>query len=133
MADETIITLPADVTDATDFSGNVSEATSGEGASEAAAAVPAAHQAVAQERESGKVKVGRVVSNKMNKTIVVAVEHLKKHRIYKKTMRLTRKFKAHDEHNEAKIGDIVRIEESRPISKEKSWRLTAILQHANEI
>ncbi len=129
MADETITATPADVTDA---SGSVTEATIGEGASEAAAAVPASHHAVAQERESGKVKVGRVVSNKMNKTIVVAVEHLKKHRIYKKTIRLTRKFKAHDERNEAHIGDIVRIEESRPISKEKTWKLTAILQKTNE-
>lgn len=98
-----------------------------------AAATPIHHHASVQERESGKMKVGRVVSNKMDKTIVVAVEHLKKHRIYKKTMRLTRKFKAHDERNEASIGDIVRIEESRPVSKEKSWRLTQIIQRANEI
>ena len=98
-----------------------------------AAATPAPHHAAVQERESGKVKVGRVISNKMDKTIVVAVEHLKKHRIYKKTMRLTRKFKAHDERNEAQIGDVVRIEESRPISKEKSWRLTQIIQRASEL
>jgi small subunit ribosomal protein S17 len=72
-------------------------------------------------------KVGRVVSNKMQKTIVVAVESLKKHRIYKKTYKVTRKFKAHDETNEANIGDIVRIEETRPLSKEKRWRLVEIL------
>ncbi len=72
-------------------------------------------------------KVGRVVSNKMQKTIVVAVESLKKHRVYKKTYRVTKKFKAHDETNEANIGDIVRIEETRPLSKEKRWRLVEIL------
>src|SRR5690348_2748818 len=72
-------------------------------------------------------KVGRVVSNKMQKTIVVAVETLKKHRLYKKTYKVTRKFKAHDETNVANIGDIVRIEETRPLSKEKRWRLVEIL------
>jgi small subunit ribosomal protein S17 len=72
-------------------------------------------------------KVGRVVSNKMQKTIVVAVESLKKHRIYKKTYKVTRKFKAHDETNVANIGDVVRIEETRPLSKEKRWRLVEIL------
>ncbi len=72
-------------------------------------------------------KVGRVVSNKMQKTIVVAVESLKKHRIYKKTYKVTRKFKAHDENNDANIGDIVRIEETRPLSKDKRWRLVEIL------
>ncbi len=72
-------------------------------------------------------KVGRVVSNKMQKTIVVAVETLKKHRIYKKTYKVTRKFKAHDETNAANIGDIVRIEETRPLSKDKRWRLVEIL------
>jgi small subunit ribosomal protein S17 len=72
-------------------------------------------------------KVGRVVSNKMQKTIVVAVEALKKHRIYKKTYKVTRKFKAHDETNAANIGDLVRIEETRPLSKEKRWKLVEIL------
>jgi len=72
-------------------------------------------------------KIGRVVSNKMQKTIVVAVESLKKHRIYKKTYKVTRRFKAHDETNAANIGDIVRIEETRPLSKEKRWRLVEIL------
>ena len=72
-------------------------------------------------------KVGRVVSNKMQKTIVVAVESLKKHRIYKKTYKVTRKFKAHDETNAANMGDIVRIEETRPLSKEKRWKLVEIL------
>lgn len=72
-------------------------------------------------------KVGRVVSNKMQKTIVVAVETLKKHRLYKKTYKVTRKFKAHDETNAANIGDLVRIEETRPLSKDKRWRLVEIL------
>ena len=72
-------------------------------------------------------KVGRVVSNKMQKTIVVAVESLKKHRIYKKTYKVTHKFKAHDETNAANIGDIVRIEETRPLSKEKRWKLVEIM------
>jgi small subunit ribosomal protein S17 len=72
-------------------------------------------------------KVGRVVSNKMQKTIVVAVESMKKHRVYKKTYRVTTRFKAHDETNAANIGDIVRIEETRPLSKDKRWRLVEIL------
>jgi small subunit ribosomal protein S17 len=72
-------------------------------------------------------KVGRVISNKMQKTIVVGVESLKKHRVYKKTYRVTKKFKVHDETNEANIGDIVRIEETRPLSKDKRWRLVEIL------
>lgn len=72
-------------------------------------------------------KVGRVVSNKMQKTIVVAVESMKKHRVYKKTYRVTTKFKAHDETNAANIGDLVRIEETRPLSKDKRWRLIEIL------
>jgi small subunit ribosomal protein S17 len=63
----------------------------------------------------------------MQKTIVVAVETLKKHRLYKKTYKVTRKFKAHDETNAANIGDLVRIEETRPLSKDKRWRLVEIL------
>ena len=72
-------------------------------------------------------KVGRVVSNKMQKTIVVAVESMKKHRVYKKTYRVTTRFKAHDETNAANIGDTMRIEETRPLSKDKRWRLVEIL------
>jgi small subunit ribosomal protein S17 len=75
-------------------------------------------------------KIGRVVSNKMEKTIVVAVESHKRHRLYKRTYKSTNKFKAHDEHNEALPGDMVRIEETRPISKDKRWRLVEILQRA---
>ena len=78
-------------------------------------------------------KVGRVVSDKMQKTIVVAVESLKRDRIYKRTYKYTTKFKAHDEENTARIGDIVRIEETRPLSKEKRWRLVEILQRAVQV
>src|SRR5690348_9023162 len=73
-------------------------------------------------------KVGVVVSNKADKTIVVAVESLKKHRIYKRTYKQTKRFHAHDEHNTCQVGDLVRIEESRPLSKTKRWRLVEILK-----
>src|SRR5207245_2561666 len=73
-------------------------------------------------------KVGRVVSNKMNKTIVVVVETLKKHRIYKRTYKQTKRFQAHDEENICQIGDLVRIEECRPLSKMKRWRLIEIIK-----
>lgn len=78
-------------------------------------------------------KVGRVVSNKMDKTIVVVVETLKKHRIYKRTYKQTKRFHAHDEHNVCQIGDIVRIEESRPISKLKRWRLVEVVKPGSGI
>ncbi len=78
-------------------------------------------------------KIGRVASDKMQKTIVVAVESLKRDRIYKRTYKYTTKFKAHDEENTARIGDIVRIEETRPLSKEKRWRLVEILQRAVQV
>jgi small subunit ribosomal protein S17 len=77
-------------------------------------------------------KMGRVTSNRMQKTIVVAVESLKRHPIYKRTYKYTTKFKAHDEHNDARIGDIVRIEETRPLSKEKRWRLLEIVKRAEQ-
>jgi small subunit ribosomal protein S17 len=88
--------------------------------------------ATAPVRGKRKVKVGRVVSDKMDKTIVVSVERLARHRIYKRVIRLTTKFKAHDERNEAHIGDTVRIEESRPLSATKRWRLVEILARAGE-
>lgn len=78
-------------------------------------------------------KVGRVVSNKMDKTIVVAVERLKKHRIYKRTYKVTKKFHVHDENNQGQIGDTVLIEESRPISKTKHWRLVQIVKRGSGI
>ena len=81
-------------------------------------------------RGKRKAKVGRVVSDKMDKTIVVSVERLARHRIYKRVIRLTTKFKAHDERNEAHVGDTVRIEESRPLSATKRWRLDEIVARA---
>ena len=79
-----------------------------------------------------KTKAGRVVSDKMDKTIVVSVERLARHRLYKRVIRLSTKFKAHDEANEAHIGDTVLIEESRPLSATKRWRLVRVLQKAGE-
>ena len=73
-------------------------------------------------------KVGRVVSDKMQKTIVVAVESLKRHPIYKRTYKSTVRFKAHDETNDARLNDTVRIEETRPLSKDKRWRLVEIIK-----
>jgi small subunit ribosomal protein S17 len=78
-------------------------------------------------------KVGRVVSNKMDKTIVVVVEMLKRHRIYKRTYKQTKRFHVHDEENICQVGDIVRIEESRPLSKLKRWRLVEIIKRGSGI
>src|SRR5256885_14588716 len=78
-------------------------------------------------------RVGRVVSNKMNKTIVVVVETLKKHRIYKRTYKQTKRFQAHDEENICQVGDLVRIEECRPLSKMKRWRLIEIIKPSSGI
>ena len=80
-----------------------------------------------------KTKVGRVVSDKMDKTIVVSVERLARHRLYKRVIRLTTKFKAHDEANEAQVGDTVLIEESRPLSATKRWRLVDVIQRAGDV
>ena len=74
-----------------------------------------------------KTKVGRVVSDKMDKTIVVSVERLARHPLYKRVIRLTTKFKAHDEDNDAHVGDTVLIEESRPLSATKRWRLVSVV------
>src|SRR3954453_22960421 len=79
-----------------------------------------------------KTKVGRVVSDKMDKTIVVSVERLARHRLYKRVIRLSTKFKAHDETNDAHIGDTVMIEETRPMSATKRWRLVSVVQRAGE-
>ncbi len=77
-----------------------------------------------------KQKVGRVVSNKMDKTVVVAVDYLRPHPIYRKTVRKTHKFYAHDEDNRCQIGDTVRIEETRPLSKLKRWRVVEIIDRS---
>ena len=81
-------------------------------------------------RKTRKTFSGRVVSNKMDKTITVAIERRKLHRLYKKYVTRTKKVKAHDENNECNIGDSVRITESRPLSKEKRWRLLEIVERA---
>ncbi len=77
-----------------------------------------------------KVLVGKVVSDKMDKTIVVAVVSYKKHSLYGKNILHTKKYQAHDENNQAKIDDIVKIAETRPLSKNKRWRLVEILEEA---
>lgn len=82
------------------------------------------------ERNLRKTKVGEVVSDKMDKTIVVAVVERMKHPLYKKYVKKTFKLKAHDENNECKVGDRVRVMETRPLSKEKHWRLVDIVEKA---
>ena len=77
--------------------------------------------------DNRKQKTGRVVSDKMDKTVVVAVDYLRPHPLYRKTVRRTSKFYAHDENNECKIGDMVRIEETRPLSKQKRWRVLEVV------
>ncbi len=74
-----------------------------------------------------KTRIGRVVSNKMDKTVSVAVQTLRRHPLYKKTIKRMVKFKAHDENNECGLGDIVRIVETRPLSRYKRWRVAEII------
>lgn len=83
------------------------------------------------ERFTRKNKIGQVVSDKMDKTVVVAVERREKHPLYKKYIRRTTKFKAHDENNECRMGDQVRIMETRPLSKDKRWRVVSVLKKAD--
>jgi len=82
------------------------------------------------ERNRRKTRVGYVVSDKMDKTVVVAVEEFVRHPLYGKAVRKTKKFKAHDENNECRVGDKVRIMETRPLSKDKRWRVAEILERA---
>ena len=82
------------------------------------------------ERNLRKTRVGKVVSDKMDKTIVVAIEDNVKHPLYKKIVKRTYKLKAHDENNECNIGDRVKVMETRPLSKDKSWRLVEIIERA---
>lgn len=82
------------------------------------------------EKGNRKVRTGRVVSDKMDKTRVVAVQRLTRHPLYGKTIRRTKKYKVHDEHNEARTGDLVQIMETRPLSKDKRWRLKEILERS---
>jgi small subunit ribosomal protein S17 len=81
-------------------------------------------------REQRKQLVGWVSSNKMDKTVVVRVERTVRHRLYGKVLRQVKQYKAHDEHNDCQIGDQVRILESRPLSREKRWRVVEILERA---
>lgn len=82
------------------------------------------------ERGNRKTRTGIVVSDKMDKTVVVAVESFKIHPLYKKQLKRTTKFKAHDENNECKTGDVVKIMETKPLSKQKNWRVLNIVQKA---
>lgn len=82
------------------------------------------------ERNNRKVRIGTVVSDKMDKTIVVEIERTSVHPLYKKHLTRTNRFKAHDENNECGIGDRVRIMETRPLSKDKRWRLVEIIKKA---
>jgi small subunit ribosomal protein S17 len=82
------------------------------------------------ERTSRKTRIGMVVSDKMQKTVVVSIERRVQHPVYGKMVRRTKKLKAHDEQNEAKTGDTVRIMETRPLSKDKRWRVVEIIERA---
>ena len=82
------------------------------------------------ERNYRKTRVGKVVSDKMDKTVVVAVVDSVKHPLYNKVVKRTYKLKAHDENNECKVGDIIKVMETRPLSKDKRWRLVSIIEKA---
>jgi small subunit ribosomal protein S17 len=88
------------------------------------------NESEAAQRNSRKTRVGMVVSDKMQKTVVVSIERRVQHPVYGKMVRRTKKLKAHDEQNEAKTGDTVRIMETRPLSKDKRWRVVEIIERA---
>lgn len=88
---------------------------------------------MADNRGNRKVRIGTVTSDKMDKTITVSVETVKQHPLYKKTIKTSKKYKAHDENNEAKTGDLVKIMETRPLSKDKRWRLIEITRKAKTL
>ena len=83
-----------------------------------------------EERNLRKVMIGTVVSDKMDKTVVVAVETSVRHKVYKKTVKRTYKLKAHDEENPCKVGDKVKVMETRPLSKDKRWRVVEVVEKA---
>jgi small subunit ribosomal protein S17 len=83
-----------------------------------------------EERKDRKTRTGRVVSDKMDKTVVVAIEEITAHPVYGRRIRRTKKLKAHDEENQARVGDTVRVMETRPLSREKRWRVVEILERA---
>ncbi len=86
---------------------------------------------MAEERNVRKVRQGIVISDKMDKTVVVAIERKVPHKLYKKSINTTKRFKAHDENNECHIGDTVRIVETRPLSRDKRWRVEKIVARQN--
>ena len=88
---------------------------------------------MADNRANRKVRMGTVSSDKMEKTITVSVETVKQHPLYKKTIRTSKKYMAHDENNEARTGDVVKIVETRPLSKNKRWRLVEIVRKAETL
>ena len=88
---------------------------------------------MSEKQAKRKVKLGTVTSNKMEKTITVRVDTIKQHPLYKKTIKTSKKYKSHDENNEANIGDVVRIMECRPLSKDKRWRLIGIVKKAKTL
>lgn len=88
---------------------------------------------VTENQVNRKNMIGKVTSDKMDKTIAIRVETVKQHPLYKKTIKTSKKYKAHDENNEAKTGDIVKIMETRPLSKEKRWTLIEIVQKAKTL
>jgi small subunit ribosomal protein S17 len=94
------------------------------------AQAPAEQTETAEKKKNKRERIGKVVSNKMQKSIVVAIERRVQHPIYKKYFRKTTKIMAHDEMNEARIGDVVRIAETRPLSKRKAWKLVEIVERA---
>lgn len=85
------------------------------------------------ERKARKTRIGKVVSDKMDKTVVVAVENLERHPLYGKIIKLTKTFKAHDEENACRNGDKVKVMETRPLSKDKRWRVIEILEREEQI
>lgn len=88
---------------------------------------------VTEDRGQRRVKTGRVVSNKMEKTATVSIESVVQHSLYKKTIRRSKKYKAHDENNQCNIGDLVKIMETRPLSKDKRWRVVEVLEKAKTL
>lgn len=86
-----------------------------------------------EQRNMRKLQIGRVVSDKMDKTVVVAIETLVRHPLYGKIVKKTKRFKAHDEENQCRVGDKVRVMETRPLSKEKCWRVIEILEREQQI
>ncbi len=85
------------------------------------------------DRNMRKLEIGKVVSDKMDKTVVVAIERLVRHPLYGKIIKKTKQFKAHDEQNQCRVGDKVRVMETRPLSKDKRWRVVEILEREQQI